>query len=420
MDLSSAADVSDNLTSKLISEVCGPETCVMETKTGTTISANFVLFDNKSDCPAGDSGVTINDNDPVDEMKRSQFADLFVTEDEVKASLAKKEENLESLSLSPSGSCAAGSLSQLSTLTKNSTLDDLNLSAIRNRQNELINSLKTNLDTSCLSIASDDLTDERPMNISTSTTINCESVFDRNDSNTSSSLQEVVPPAAKFSQTLKHNSKDLKNRTKYEEAFASLNEILSSTTDPDAILDLYSSKLEAYKEEDNKKFDEIFSQIDNEKKFFFSIVEEDSIGELEDQINTISARNSSITKNSIADNSVTSLSETLTSSEPTVLEHKSRRDEVTTFETTVVTPCDENKDPENLIIGEDEGAGEDFDEDVLLASDDEVDAELLPKNAAKEPTKVWKEFRSTDEDENRDNNDPKWEYLKNLGSDYER
>lgn len=371
---------------------------------GKAINADSVSSVDKSVITTGE---TVDVIDRVNETEQSQLS-AFVTEDEVKASLAKKEENLESLSLSPSGSCAGGSLSQLSTLTKNSTLDDLNLSAIRNRQNELINSLKTNLDTSCLSIASDDLNDERLINISTSTAINCESVLDRNDSNHSPSLQEVVPPAAKF-------SKDLKNRTDYEEAFASLNEILSSTTDPDTILDLYSSKLEAYKEEDDKKFDEIFSQIDNEKKFFFSLVEEDPIGELEEQINTISAGNSSTIRNSIADDS--SIYRTWNSSQPTVLENKSHRDELKTPETTVVT-LDEIKDPENLIIGEDEGAEEDFDEDVLLASDDEADAES--KDVVKDPAKVWKEFKSTDEDENRDNNDPKWEYLKNLGSDYER
>lgn len=425
MDLSLSSDVNDKLTSKHNSEVSLSKMCTVTTKMGMAAAedADSTIFVNELDDTADDADytgeTTIMVNDTVVEKKVSQFADSFVTEDEVKASLAKKEENLESLSLSPSGSCAGGSLSQLSTLTKNSTLDDLNLSAIRNRQNELINSLKTNLDTSCLSIASDDLNDEQPMNISTSTAINYESICEKNEVS-NSSLQEAVPPAAKFSQTLKYNSKD--NRTQYEEAFASLNEILSSTTDPDTVLDLYSSKLDAYKEEDDKKFDEIFSQIENEKKSFFSLAEEDPINELEDQINSISAGNSLVLNNDIDDDSVSSANETLVSSQQTVVENGPREDEGirTTYETTIVSPFDENKDSENLIIGEDEGAGEEFDEDVLLASDDELDAGLLPKNASKEPTSVWKEFQSTDEDENRDNNDPKWEYLKNLGSDYER
>lgn len=359
-------------------------------------------------------------NDP----EATSHSDPFVTEDEVKASLAKKEEILESLiSLSPSGSCSGGSLSQLSTLTTNST----NLSAIRNRRNELMNSLRSNLNTSRLSIASDDLNEDRTFNVSTSTAIvelepplgddEAPSSPSPGDDKAPSSppLDDDEAPSSPTDAAADANSAlngDAQNRTQYEEAFASLNEILSSTT-PDSILELYSSKLESFKEEDDKKCDE-------QLKKFFSLMEEDPIAELEEQINSMSGANCVVDSPSIVnDESASSAYETLQVAEVTVVERPAVDEQPKPPESAVVSQDDNKdaKDPENLILGEGD-ADEDFDEDVLLASDDEADAGS--KSASKEPSKVWKEFQSTDEDENRDNNDPKWEYLKNLGSDYER
>lgn len=375
---------------------------------------------------AAESVNNINKNENFNSESVNKFS--YVTVDEINASLSKKEEN-DSLSLS--GSCISQSISQISTITRGSSFDDLSLNALRVRKNELINSIQNHLN---MSKESNEICND--VNISNSTIILPQ---DEKDLVCSTPLRETVPLAAKFLKEWKPSfaSNDKPNEEtktiKYEEAFASLHEILSSTS-TDSILELYSSKLDAYKEEDNKKFDEIFNQIDSDKKNFFDVdfdeeickkitdisddtlILRNTIIEFDDNENTVVCM-----KNEDENNSVQSESK----EKGLINKQVEKKDTIPNtpvekVQETVITTY-EDKDPENLIIGEGNVAGyEILDEDLLLASDNEEENIIIPTSAVTGFSKELEEFVSNDPEENRDNNDPKWNYLRNLGNDYER
>ncbi len=350
----------------------------------------------------------------------------FVTEDEIRSSLVKKEET-DSLSLS--GDCeTVDNISQLSEISRNS-IDDLSLNALMVRRNELINSMKSNLDTSCESVV-DPFNDS---NISTST------VIEKNVCENEEFKDAAVPPAAKFLKGWKpsfsHDGASEKLSTSktenYEEAFSSLHEILSQPSN-DTILDLYISKLDEYEVEDQKEIHGFLSQIDTEKKNFLS-PEKSPTKELDSIIKiTDSTLNAEYTAIDVSDDTnektVVELTKTVTAVEPQhnpepEIEVPKEVDKIEKTPVAQIEPVVDDKDPENLIIdGDDVGGYENVDavvEDILLASDDEQDEKAVPLPSTTQQNEL-KVFISNDEAENRDNEDPQWDYLRNLSNDYER
>lgn len=339
--------------------------------------------------------------------ENSQILDEFVTEDEIADSISRKDND----SVSLDGSCASGAPGTLSGI---STCSAFSLSALKTRRNQLINSIKSQLNSSTCS-----------ENILTTpdTSLLSENVC------TSTPFRESVPPAAKFLKEWKSsfvnyediqsaneddNDDDYRGKsgiaTKYEEAFSSLREILSNSQDN--ILDAYENTLDAYKTVNDKKFDEMLNFFSNVNEEFITVDIDETLKE-----NTL--RSDSNDNTIVAELVNTSENKTDFSEEVKIVNvdlNKEFLENVSDDEKET-----DIKDPENLIIGGEEVAAEitPVDEERLLASDDEL--EDLPKaDVIPGVIKDLEIFISNDEDENRDNNDPKWNFLRNLGSDYER
>lgn len=339
--------------------------------------------------------------------ENSQILDEFVTEDEVADSISRKDND----SVSLDGSCASGASGTLSGI---STCSAFSLSALKTRKNQLINSIKSQLNSSTCS--------ENTLSTPDTSLLN-ENVC------TSTPFRESVPPAAKFLKEWKSsfvNYEDIQSAneedddddyrgksgiaTKYEEAFSSLREILSNSQDN--ILDAYENTLDAYKTVNDKKFDEMLN-------FFSNVNEEFITVDIDETLKDNTLRSDSNDNTIVAELINTSENKTDFSEEVKIVNvdlSKEVLESVTDDEKET-----DIKDPENLIIGGEEVAAEitPVDEERLLASDDEL-PEDLPKADVPGVVKDLEIFISNDEDENRDNNDPKWNFLRNLGSDYER
>lgn len=377
----------------------------------------------------------------------------YITEADIAASL-KKKEDLDNLSLN--GSMVSGSISQISCISK-IIGEEYSLNTLRARKNELIASIKNMLTTSN---QKNPLSCEDNANFLNITIENQE--FNPSEMQTSTPFREHIPPAAKFLKEWKpsfHNlnevpeDKTVKTNNVYEEAMSSLKEILSiSQTTNDDLLDVYSNKLAAYKEEDAKKFDEMMSQITTDKDEIFcedlkitknekrnDIGTDESIicindtmentlleDDLQDDKIEIISISSSLSTKSLLSDSVND--ETLKAEEVNQIRTlKCVQLERTDISKYLVKTSDA-KEFENLVVEEGEIIEVNVvDEDRLLASDDEAtgteakteENKIVPSQPVPQ-VKDGEIFISDDQEENNDNNDPKWDYLKNLGSAYER
>jgi hypothetical protein len=201
---------------------------------------------------------------------------------------------------------------------------------------------------------------------------------------------------------------------RYEEAFESLKEILGESED---MLGTYESALENYKKNEDKKLEEIMSLIVDGAG-----VEDSSDNDIT-VIDLLSTLKDNKSKDN-DDNTIICIDSSVSEAETTVIDKltvKSDNDQ------TIKNDLD-LRDPENLIIAPEEDVNvndvlvNEEEEERLLAFDDEpvpAPASATAPVAEVKP-KAWTEFISNDPDENRDNNDPQWENLRNLGSHFER
>lgn len=400
----------------------------------------------------------------------------FVTEEEIAESLKKKEEN-DSLSLT--GSYLSGSISQISGSLKTSKFD-ISLDALMAKKNELIDSIKSvlanssdaNIDAKMneeklndpnVSIVSEDCLDLKAGSIETSTP-----------------FPKSKPPAARFLKKWKPtflndefqvideiNTFDEEKEGEengYEKAMASLKEVLNNTAaDTASKLNSYSNMLDAFKEEDDKKYDSMMLTITSEKcsvedaikevDEFIEEFSEKNIGqESEHIVITIDSRDTTLVPseqvNSVPDNVPPTIVPEKASNTVVTINSSQSENEVTAVNDQIPTKIvdtpnnevsesenkdtqiaiNENKpkenDPDILIIGGDDDLDINVDdEDLLLASDEEGKEKKTEMKKIQPQVPLVKDlevFVSNDPNENRDNNDPKWDYLRNLGSDFEK
>lgn len=319
---------------------------------------------------------------------------FIITEDDIAASLRKKEEIHNEID----DSVSTGSYESGGTLSGLSACSAYSLNALKQRKLQLIESIKSQLSSSrveCSTPNSSFTFEDQPF--------------------TSTPYQGHVPPAAKllkdwrcFSNIEEIADKDDSSEepVRYEEAFESLKEILGESED---MLGTYESALDVYKKNEDRKLEEIMSFFEESKETssngdntIIDLVTVDESKPKDDNDNTIITIDSSISETQITAIEL-----------PKTDEKKSEELDL--------------KDPENVIIAADEDVNADLtlvneeDEERLLAYSDD---EQTPTPAAVVPVvvkeKTREDFVSNDPDENRDNNDPQWDYLRNLGNDYER
>lgn len=405
----------------------------------------------------------------------------FVTEEEIAESLKQKEE-CDSLLLDD-GSCMSGSISQISGSLKTSKFDS-SLDALMAKKNQLIDSIKSVLANSSNNLDIS-LPDNRVNESNTSILSEAELDLKTNHIGTSTPFRESKPPAARFLKKWKPSFSQEEfhvvdevgcsddEESGYEKAMASLKEVLSESADTTSKLESYSNMLDAFKEEDAKKYGEMISTIISEKNPSLEecLELEDTTKEVDEFIEEFSERNIGSEVHESASNNtiiIDSKDSTLVPPEEVIsISEQSELDEtikaVPDVDNTIITinsshaeseivdteqPQNKNppivdldpnptenqvvpddkvpkeNDPDILIIGEDDevevNVG-DEDEELLLAIEDDGKDKQENKVPPQVPlAKDLEVFISSDPDENRDNNDPKWDYLRNLGNDFER
>lgn len=436
-------------------------------KTADDSDTNTVLNDDRTDIIPNTSSQTTT----------QETGSNFVTVEEIAESLRQKEKEHDSLSNGSNLSGSNGSISQLSGNLRTDKFDS-SLNALKEKKNKLINSLKNAFgDSSATKIDEDRLNSSTMSLVSDSGNPEC-----RPNIGTSTPFPESKPLAARFLKKWKPSfiSDELceideidtsDDESGYEKAMASLKEVLSDiSVDTASKLDSYSSMLDAFKEEDDKKYDEMISTItlendnleeclENATKEVDEFIEKcsektvvlelsslnDSVIEVDSKDCTLVAHEEptavskapeSDTETNIKDVCKTPIVVTIDSSQSdiddiTVLSQKTITSEIPVepiksdiANNQKTSDVPKENDLEILIIEGDEDIDINADdEDLLLASDDEAkqDKSENKKGSPQVPlVKDLEVFVSSDPDENRDNNDPKWDYLRNIGTNYDR
>ncbi|XP_065202031.1 titin-like [Planococcus citri] len=409
-------------------------------------------------------------------MRSQETNSDFVTEDEIAESLRKKDDDFSSVS-------GSGSISQSSDSSETNKFDS-SLNALMEKKNRLINSIKSNLASSSKSKVNTTSTEDQ-LNNTTTSVASGSGNSSRPNIETSTPFPESKPHAARFLKKWKPSfltdelgeldeldGSDDENG--YEKAMASLKEVLSDTSvDTVSKLDSYSCMLDAFQLEDDRKYDQMISSIKDVTKEVDEFIErsEKNIGLKSPSTNASTIELSSRNDTLIDPNRFITLSDaeitvkdvpksptvvtldatptlvTLDSTPALVTLDSTQNDSNTNVQSesdkpeASRTPVDcaqpdlpnnqnvveniaiESGDHDILTIEGDDISINDYDEDLLLASDDEEKQNRSDNKKVPSQVPLVKDlevFISNDPDENRDNDDPKWDYLRNIGTDYDR